>query len=535
MIWIPVGGSDIRVRRHLPSNASIDWASDVLSQTIKDSGLSPGIYRKREEVDYNKLIRIHHSLCEVIEGEVAGYSALDFCRILYLWHEGVMRDEIRWGPAAIVAQALRSLIELGLKSCDLSGAQADEKDCDYMLALAQVIVGWDFIWDQFSTELFSQEIVIGEDYSFSPQPLHQPYKAMQDYQQYISDKNRVDEFHRADSLTLPYEDSEPRSILLRIENEGLSELNACLQTEMGYSLVDYIRIVYALRNRAMIDDFDLVGLDRTKVTMECRDILSIPEPNSRALIEDFTLSARTLSEVPTTEIFSVRRRRRDSRLMRRPIVLIDSPPHSVLMYGLRMLTEATELLWRHIRTGRIPVAGWSANKNIESVFGGIRSVIGAPLRDAIARDCEQIVGKGRVLVEKDYISGVKSDPDLGPVDVFVVDDAHSRFILVEAKNSAPGGGTPQELRDERSEFLDEFLLKLRGKAAWFRAHVTELKREFRIPADKQYTVEEVIVVHRQRFWVVAEATRLPIIDSEEFQSKLAAGQRLLSDPVDSPS
>lgn len=534
MIWTPIGGSQMPLQRHLPSKASIDQASSVLSQTIRNSGLSPGVYRSREDVDYNKLIRIHRSLCEVIEGEVARFSALDFCRILYFWHEGIMRDEIRWGPTATVTQALRSLTELGLKSCEVSGVQAYEKDCDYMLALAQLIVGWDFIWDQFTTELFSQEIVIGEDYSFNPQPLPRPYKAMQAYQQYISEKNRIDEIHRAESLTLPYEDFEPRSILLRLENEGLSELNACLQTEMGYSLLDYIRFVYALCNRAMIDEFDLVGFDLTEIIVECQDILGIPEPNARALIEDFTLSAQTLGEVTTTEIFSVRRRRRDSRLMRRPIVLIDSPPHSVLMFGLRMLTEATELLWRHILTGRIPVARWSANENVESAFGRIRSAIGTPLRDAIARDCEQIVGKGRVIVEKDYISGVKSDRDLGAADVFVVDDAHNRFILVEAKNSAPGGGTPQELRDERCEFLDEFLPKLKGKAAWFRAHVTELKREFRIPAGKYYTVEEVIVVHRQRFWVMADVDRLPIIDKEDFQSKLATGQKLLSDPVDPP-
>ena len=94
-------------------------------------------------------------------------------------------------------------------------------------------------------------------------------------------------------------------------------------------------------------------------------------------------------------------------------------------------------------------------------------------------------------------------------------------------------GTPQSLSDERREFLEEFLPTLKAKATWFRSHMNELKREFRIPAEKEFTVEEVIVVHRQRFWVMADGSRMPIIDHEEFLSKLAAGQKLLSNPVSS--
>ena len=334
------------------------------------------------------------------------------------------------------------------------------------------------------------------------------------------------------SLTLPYEDFESESILLWLEADGLSDLSECLETEMGYSLVDYFRFMYETCFRATVDGFDFVGLDHNQIMLECRDILDIPERNFRALIEDFTLSAQTLSEVPTTEIFSIRRRKRDSRLMRRPILMFGPPGRPVLMFGPQMLAEATELFRKHLLTGRIPVARWSDNENIVSVFGRLQSANGAPLRDAVARDCEKIVSRDKVVLEKDYISGVKSDPDLGPIDVFVIDEMHNRFVLAETKNSAPGGGTPQSLSDERREFLEEFLPILREKADWFRSHMMELKREFRIPAEKKFTVEEVIVLHRQRFWVMADGNRLPIVDSEEFLAKLAAGRQLLSDPID---
>ena len=535
MIWTPSGVSQIPVRIQLPGRECLDRAETVLNQTIRDSGLAPGVYRKPEKVDYTKLIRVHRNLCELIEEEISRFDVIDLCGQFSLWHERIiLQDEMRWGPAASTAQSLRTLIELAVKCCDLSGVQADEKDCDYMLALAQMIISCDSVWDQFSTELFSQEIVIGEDHSFNPQPIHRPFQAMQNYIQYVSDKIRMDEIRREDSLALPYEDFESESILLWLKADGLSDLSECLKTEIGYSLVDYFRFMYEICLRATVDGFNFVGLNRNQIILEARDELGIPERNSRALIEDFTLSAQTLSDVPTTEIFSIKRRRRDSRLMRRPIMMIGPPEQSVLMFSPQTLAEATELFRKHLLTGRIPVAKWSDNENVMRAFGRIQSANGAPLRDAIERDCEKIVGRSRVAIEKDYISGVKSDPNLGPIDVFVVDETHNRFILVEAKNSAPAGGTPQQLSDERREFLEDILPTLREKAAWFRSHMTELKREFRIPTEKGFTVEEVIVLHRQRFWVMADRNRLPIIDSEEFLSKLAAGQKLLSAPVARP-
>ena len=529
MIWIPN-----RVREvHPLSRNSRDQAIDVLKQMIKDSGLAPGIYRKRDEVDYRKLIRVHRDLCEFIEEEVSRFDVLDLCRVLSLRHEYfIRRDPMRTGPVAITIQTLRSLIELAVKSCELSGVQADKSDSDYIFALAHAIINWDLAWDQFSMEPPSQEIVIREDYSFDSQPINWTDKAMQRYSQYISDMNRINEIHRDNLLVLPYEDSEPESILLWLKSVGLLDLSECLETEIGYSLVDYFRFMYGICSWAVIDGFDFAGCDHEQAILECRRILGIPELNSRALIEDFSLSAHTLSEVPTTEIFSVGRRNRDTRFMRRPIMMIGPPRQSILMFGPDTLAEATDIFRIRLLTGHIPVARWSDNKNIRRVFGEFQSMRGDHLRDAVARDCEKIVGKDKVIVEKDYISGVKSDPDLGPIDVFVVDEVNNRFVLVEAKNSMTGNVTPQLLRDERREFLEEFLPTLEKKAAWFRSHMMELKREFRISTEKEFTVECVIVLHRHQFWIMADRNRLPIIDTEEFLAKLAAGQELLSDPVD---
>ena len=197
----------------------------------------------------------------------------------------------------------------------------------------------------------------------------------------------------------------------------------------------------------------------------------------------------------------------------------------------RPLIEAAELFRKYILAGRIPVERWSHSRAVNRAFGRIREAVGAPFEKAIARDCERIVGKDCVVPSKNFISDVKTAPNLGEVGVFVVDRRHRRFVLAEAKNGTAAGGVPLSMLDERREFLDDFLSKLKEKSTWFRSHVSELKKEFGIPAEEVYKFEEVIVVKQLRLWVLLSGQALPVLDDDEFLSRLGAGQDMLSDPV----
>ena len=153
------------------------------------------------------------------------------------------------------------------------------------------------------------------------------------------------------------------------------------------------------------------------------------------------------------------------------------------------------------------------------------------MRNAIAEECRRIVGQDQVSVEKRSISGVKSCPQIGGVDIFLIDKKRQRFIAVEVKNNSVGVIEPVAMENEARKFLYGFLPTLRRKADWFRSNMRELKRECRIPIEEDYTMEEVIVVNQQRLWVLAHRSRLPILDDDEFLAKLGKGDVLLSDPV----
>ena len=66
MIWTPFEMGRVVSRRSRPSRDSMERSIRFLQQAIKDSGLSPGLYRKPPDVDYDKLSSVHVHLCETL-------------------------------------------------------------------------------------------------------------------------------------------------------------------------------------------------------------------------------------------------------------------------------------------------------------------------------------------------------------------------------------------------------------------------------------------------------------------------------------
>ena len=326
MILIPDGSSKARRRRQIPSSESISKSEDILRQTIRDSGLVPGVYKKAEEVDYGSVAFVHTRLCELLEDEIARYRLVDACAQLYRIHESLMaQDEILTGQDAIGIHSLRSLIELAVKCCDESGVPLDEEGCDFLLALAIQAVDWDHSWDQFSLGMFEQGVSIGQAYEFKLQELPERYqKAQREYEKDVAARKRIMEISQDEGIVVPDGVFQRKSLSLWIKESGFLELDSCLETEIGYSLTDYMLFRNAALGTAIVNEVDIVGLIYSRVVLESVTSLGLEESAIIALIEDFALSKSVVGGVPSTEIFSTGRRNRDSRFIRRPIVLATS-------------------------------------------------------------------------------------------------------------------------------------------------------------------------------------------------------------------
>ena len=535
MIWTPFEMGRVVSRRSRPSRDSMEQSIRFLQQAIKDSGLSPGLYRKPSDVDYDKLSSVHVHLCETLEREIRELDVLDLCSRLYRLHDTFLTSaRILTNEQATLIHAVRSLIELAIRSCGSSGVFVDEDHYDYLLSLGYQAIGWDAIWDQLSSPVFPQAIQIEEDYRLRPIPNLQASKAVEDYERYLSARARLNEIHQDHPSIVPVTDFGRESAERMLANSDIAGIDSCLVEQIGYSLADYITFVGSLAQISIDTDLDICVLARDRFIADCHELRGVSISSSQELIRDFALSVESVRHVPVGALFSVGRRNRDSRFVRRPVAALNHEGTSMLMFGRASLLDTHEFLMKQVMFGRMPVQRWSDNEEVTAAFGEVQGAVGGPLKKAVAEACEKILGPDRVYLEKGAISSVKSPSDLGPIDIFLIDDDRKRFILVEIKNSAAAGGDPLSMKDEYLEFANDFLPTLRRKTDWFQSKLRELKREYSIPDQDEYSVQGVIVVNQQRLWVLTQEDRLPILDDDEFLEKLGKGDALLSDPVAEP-
>ena len=531
MIWMPFGMGHVVNRRSRPSRASMERSIRLLQYAIKDSGLSPGLYEKPDDVDYDKLSSVHVHLCETLEREIQELDVLHLCSKLYRLHDIFLTSaQILTNEQATLIHAVRSLIELAIRSCGSSGVFVDEDHYDDLLSLGYQAISWDAIWDQLSSPVFPQGIQIKDDYSLKPIPNLPASKATEDYKSYLSTRARLNEIHQEHPSIVPVMDFGRESVERMLANSDIAGIDSSLDEQIGYSLADYITFVYSLAQISIDMDLDICVLDRDRFIADCHELRGVRMSSSQKLIRDFALTVEMTRQVPLTALFSIGRRNRDSRFVRRPLAVLNHEGTSILMFGRASLLDAHEFLMKQVMFGRMPVQRWSDNKGVTEAFGKVQAAVGDQLKNTVAEACKKILGPDRVYLEKGAISGVKTPSDLGPIDIFLIDEDRARFILVEIKNSAAAGGDPLALKDEYLEFANYFLPTLREKTDWFHSNLHKLKREYGIPDQDDYSVQGVIVVNQQRLWALMQEDRLPILDHDEFLEKLGNGDALLKAP-----
>ena len=296
MIWTPFGMGHVVNRRSRPSRDSMERAIRLLQHAIKDSGLSPGLYRKPHEVDYDKLSSVHVHLCETLERETQEFDALDLCSRLYRLHDTFLTSSrILANEQAILIHAVRSLIELAIRSCSSSRLLVGEGHFDYLLSLGYQAIAWDAIWDQLSSPVFPQTIQIEDDHSLKPIPNRQASKAVENYKSYLSTKARLNEIHQDHPLIDLVMDSGQEPVARMLANSDITGIDSCLHEQIGYSLADYNTFVDSLAQISIDTNYDICALDLDRFVTDCHELDGIRISSSQELIRDFALSCRKYS------------------------------------------------------------------------------------------------------------------------------------------------------------------------------------------------------------------------------------------------
>ena len=199
-----------------------------------------------------------------------------------------------------------------------------------------------------------------------------------------------------------------------------------------------------------------------------------------------------LKSVDIREMLPVENARRDSRLLRRPVVLLERGGSRYCLYGVETTSMGLQMALARIESGRIDFVH-SHDGQVKEVVGTLQERLGLPFERDIADKCADLGFESKL--RKDNVGGqpLPKGQGFGPVDVFVIDRRSHRFILIEAKNVADEGPIPKLMRNELREFMD-YIAKLESQTSWFTEHLAELESEYDIRPEESYSVEGAITI-----------------------------------------
>lgn len=541
-----------------PSATDVNRVAAVQQSLVEQAGFGPGVYSSVNEVVLRQATTVYNGLIGVLTTEIAGLDVRNLCVSLYRRSEEYLgyinafkyssipdflevgstaATEARhymWSRMSHYTIPIRWLIEICVKHCQFNGSEESQSQIDFLIELARRILEWDSIWEYLYSGILHYEVSIGPDYSSSYRLTEQAVAANNEHWQATvpwrldEDRNWTNKVLRARTEIADFNVEE--SLANFVRDPGWGPLSKAMESELGYSATDWLCFSSGLMDLLDYDEYIKVTPKGELSEFMSRKRGLSPE-RFDLLLNDFALSKQLVSSYSLDQLRPSQHASRDTRLIRRPVVLLESPRSpQICVYGVETLEEFGRLFLYRFPSGRLQLPRMSSSGYVRSAIGGIQSELGNAFRDEIADLCKR--AKFTVATEKDRVKSerIPQGAGFGPVDVFVVDRRFKRFVLAEAKDAAQPIEVPAEMKKELADFRKS-IERMKKQADWFRIRVDTLKSEFGIASEEDYTVEGVIIVNYPRLWMYTQQDPLPVVADKHFYEMLQKGDRFLTTPV----
>ena len=538
----------------LPAKSEVVRVERIKRSIVQRCGIEPGTYSELTPRLHEQIEAVYDNLMQFLLDELSGVDAFDLCIRLYDRNEeylgylfrahylaatkrvvlgsteSSMPIELLWERLSPYTESIRWLIEICLKYCDMQGQKIRSDKFDRIIELARVLCDWDGTWEQIYRNVIELQLVVGSDFSTSLQLTQWTNRVRRAYQLALMPT-------MAESENEEFRQFQERRKDLTAEKAGQEIANALvsmglddsLRRERGYGLSDWGRFYLGLLDSFSHDEYRKV-IKLTSLESLLSSKWNLARDQVSSLLKDFGLSKETVRDIDNKRLRPVEFGRRDTRLLRRPVVILERRGSMRCLYGIETLTRGQYLVLGRLESGRIDLLRENSNQDLRKAVGRLQKEKGGIFEQEIIEECK---ARGyECSPEKDRVRGkqIPQGRGFGPVDVFVVDRTHRRFVLVEAKNVDDEGSLPREMQRERNDF-SRFVSKLHSQVEWFSQRLPDLKLEHKIPDDEPYSVEGVIVVTNPRIWMFTYDGPVPVQDFISFFRSLEQGKRFVITPV----
>ena len=533
----------------LPSPKQVELVEDLKKSLIRNSGIQPGVYSSLDAALFPHVQAVYDGLLDRLLDELSGVEAFDLCIPLYKRHEeflghilkghhylaahrkygdsreSSMRNQRLWERLSPYTESIRWLIEVAVKHCNSTGQTVGGSKFDLLIELSRAMVEWDMAWEIVVHKVIEHNVVVNADFVATPQLTPGAQKAMEAYRRALMPGMAESEAERFDMFQSSQGGMSIEDMIAQI---GLKELDEPLTRERGYSMSDWIKFSLGLVDSFGETEYCKI-LKQTRLASFLSNKWKLDPQRLDCLLQDYGVSSQMLNGLDVREMLPVENARRDSRLLRRPVVLLERSGSQYCIYGVETTSMSLQMVLSRIESGRIDFVH-NHEGPLREVVGTLQERLGLPFERHLADKCTALGFENKL--RKDNIMGqaLPEGQGFGAVDVFVVDRQSRRFILVEAKNTADEGIVPKIMSNERQEFM-KYIVKLESQISWFTENLAELESEYDVRPEDCYSVEGVIVVNRPRPWMFVCDGPLRIVDYDRFFKLLRQGQKFVIHPV----
>ena len=377
---------------------------------VGSSGIQPGVYSSLDSSLFDGVDAVYAGLKSKLLEELTGVDVLDLCIRLYKRHEELlghilksqhnlaalrkfgdsrrspMEIHILWERLSPYTESIRWLIEIAVKHCDSTGKNAKESRLDLLIELARSIVEWDMTWETISHKVIPHEVIVDNDFFAKAQPTPKADKAWQAYRRALMPG--MAEAGR-DQFELFQSPRNEMSLEDTMDRAGLEELDEPLMQERGYNMSDLVKFFVGLT-----DSFGEREYFRSPRQSNVVSFLSgkwkLDPQRLERLFLDYGLSGQTLVDVDSNKMLPVENARRDSRLLRRPVVLVERRGIKYCLYGVETQSLGFKMVLARIMSGRIDFINENPGGILKKAIGTLQEKSGLPFEHDIANRCTEL-------------------------------------------------------------------------------------------------------------------------------------------------
>ena len=538
----------------VPAQPEVLRIERLKGSLIRECGIGPGTYSDIEEGLHSRVEAVYDGLMKSLLDELSGVDAFDLCIRLYKRNEeylgfifrahfeiaarrqlmgsseSSMRNQWLWERLSPYTESIRWLIEITLKYCNMQGERVGAAKFDRLIELARAAYEWDLVWEHIYRNVLPHQLTVGPDFSVASEFTRWTARVRERYQRALmftmedSEQEEFGQFQAQKEELTSQQSAEKISDTLK--SMGIDE---ALMEERGYSLSDWGRFSMGVFDSLPHDEYYKV-VKLTTLESHLASNWNLDPQRVPFLLRDYGLSKETVQKICIKQLRPVEFGRRDSRLLRRPVVILKRGESVRCLYGVETIQRGHLLILERLQSGRIDLIRRSRSRNLRKAVGRLQKELGRVFEQNIADECRARGYDCRLEVDRVKGKQIPQGSGFGPVDVFLVDRKQRRFVLVEAKNVADEGSVPKEMQTDRNEF-SKYIHKLGLQAEWFAQQIPELKSENGIPGCEEYSLEGVIVVNSPRVWMFTYDQPVPILDVFNFLKCLEQGNKLVITPV----